>query len=83
MSSLDEQLKRISGKVALRDTVESLNDGDQAILVVWRANGEPYDGKRHVVQVGCDTKATLCYILGLFLHDEYEGRFDPPEPEGR
>lgn len=76
MSELDRQLKAISGKVALRETVESLDDGDQAILLVWRRDGEPFNGKRHAVQYGCDTKAVYCFVLQSFLHDEFEGRFD-------
>lgn len=73
---LDDEIQAIQGKVAMRDTVESLGPKDQAILLVWRD-----EGRQHAMQLNCNTKATYCYMLGWFLHHEYGGRFDRPDDE--
>lgn len=70
--SLDGQMKKIQGSALMREAIDTLKDDDEVVMLIWKSD----EGRRSMIQHNLDTKSQICYFLGLFLHDEYEGRFD-------
>lgn len=72
----EQQIAAIASRDQMRRFIDQIEDGDHAVLVVWRA-----DGTKRFVQYGMTVIAEVTHMLGAFWSDFISGSWPTNDAE--